>query len=129
MYKSQLLFRSSISVSKSATVSAGLPGISASSAEAYSNSNNVRTESQSFSFGQATATSFGKIDNGQAITGAASSAGSSQSSIIGSNGRQFSQASAVNVRYPYWSTWSNIGPSNGHNGEYNYQLHFYLIIA
>jgi len=122
-----LLFRSSVSVSKSATVSAGLSGISASSAEAYSNNNNVRAESQSFSSGQATATSFGKTENGQAITGAASSAGSSQSST-GSN-RQFSQASTVNVRYPYWSTWNNIGPSNGHNGEYNYQLHFYLIIV
>lgn len=121
-----MLFRSSVSVSKSATVSAGLSGISASSAEAYSNSNNVRAESQSFSSGQATATSFGKIENGQAITGAASSAGSLQSST---DSRQFSQASAVNVRYPYWSTWSNIDPSNGHNGEYNYQLHFYLIIV
>jgi len=111
-----LLFRSSVSASKSATVSAGLSGISTASAEAYSNSNNAKTESHSLSFGQATATSFGTIENGQAITGAASSAGTSQSFTIG-NHRQFSQASAVNTRYPYWPTWSNIGPNNGHNGE------------
>ncbi|XP_011707346.1 PREDICTED: uncharacterized protein LOC105462445 [Wasmannia auropunctata] len=108
-------YGSSISVSKSATVSAGLSGISTASAEAYSNGNNAKTESHSFSFGQATATSFGTNENGQAITGAASSAGTSQSSTIGGNHRQFSQAGTVNVRYPYSSTWSNISPNNGYN--------------
>ncbi|XP_011882226.1 PREDICTED: uncharacterized protein LOC105569959 isoform X2 [Vollenhovia emeryi] len=106
---------SSISVSKSATVSAGLSGISTASAGAYNNGNNVKTESHSLSFGQATASSFGTIENGQAITGAASSAGISQISTTGGNGRQFSQA---NARYPYWPTWSNIGPSNGHNDQH-----------
>lgn len=129
MFKGQLLFRSSVSVSKSATVSAGLSGMSTASAKAYSNGNDAKTESHSLSLGQATATSFGTIENGQAITGAASSAGISQSSTTGGNRRQFSQAGAVNARYPYWSTWNNIGPSNGHNGEYNYRLYFYLISA
>ncbi|XP_024882465.1 epidermal growth factor receptor substrate 15 homolog isoform X1 [Temnothorax curvispinosus] len=108
---------SSVSVSKSATVSAGLSGISTASAEAHSNGNNAKTESHSFSFGQATATSFGTIENGQTITGAISSAGSSQSSTTGGNRRQFSQTGAVNARYPYWPTWSNIGPNNGHNDQ------------
>ncbi|XP_018363382.1 PREDICTED: uncharacterized protein LOC108761385 isoform X2 [Trachymyrmex cornetzi] len=102
---------SSVSVSKSATVSAGLSGISTAGAEAYNNGNNAKTESHSFSFGQATATSFGTIENGQAITGAASSAGISQSFTMGGNRKQFSQAGIVNVRYP---TWSNIGPNNGY---------------
>lgn len=120
-----MLFRSPVSVSKSATVSAGLSGISTAGAEAYSDSNNAKTESHSFSFGQATATSFGTIENGQAITGAASSAGLSQSLTTGDNRRQFSQASAINVRYPYRPTWSNVAPNNG---EYNYQLYIYFAI-
>ncbi|XP_018303276.1 uncharacterized protein [Mycetomoellerius zeteki] len=105
---------SSVSVSKLATVSPGLSGISTAGAEAYNNGNNVKTESHSLSFGQATATSFGTIENGQAITGAASSAGISQSFTIGGNRRQFSQAGTVNARYP---TWSNIGPNNGYNDQ------------
>ncbi|XP_018303277.1 uncharacterized protein [Mycetomoellerius zeteki] len=105
---------SSVSVSKLATVSPGLSGISTAGAEAYNNGNNVKTESHSLSFGQATATSFGTIENGQAITGAASSAGISQSFTIGGNRRQFSQAGTVNARYP---TWSNIGPNNGYNNQ------------
>ncbi|XP_011052724.1 PREDICTED: uncharacterized protein LOC105145080 [Acromyrmex echinatior] len=102
---------SSVSVSKSATVSAGLSGISTASAEAYNNGNNAKTKSHSLSFGQSTATSFGTIENGQAITGAASSTGISQSFTIGDNRRQFSQAGAVNTQHP---TWSNIGPNNGY---------------
>lgn len=129
IYKGQLLFRSSVSVSKSSTISAGLSGISTASAGAYSNGNNAKTESHSLSLGQATATSFGTIENGQAITGAASSAGTSQSSTTGGNRRQFSQAGAVNARNPCWPTWSNVDPSNAYNGEYNYQLYFYLVIA
>lgn len=113
-----MLFRSPVSVSKSTSVSAGLSGISTAGAEAYSDGNNAKTESHSLSFGQATATSFGMIENGQTITGAASSAGISQSSTTGDNRRQFSQASAVNMRYPSRPTWSNVGPNNGYNGEY-----------
>ncbi|KYM97284.1 hypothetical protein ALC62_12017 [Cyphomyrmex costatus] len=105
---------SSVSVSKSATVSAGLSGISTAGAEAYNNGNNAKTESHSLSFGQATATSFGRIENGQAITGAASSAGIPQSFTIGGNHRQFSQAGTVNARYP---TWNNVGPNNGYNDQ------------
>lgn len=124
-----MLFRSSVSASKSETISAGLSGISTAGAEAYNNGNNVKTESHSFSFGQATATSFGAIESGQAITGAASSVGISQSSTTGGNRRQFSQAAAVNTRYPCRPTWSNIGPNNGYNGECNYLLHIYFAIA
>ncbi|EGI66477.1 hypothetical protein G5I_04950 [Acromyrmex echinatior] len=94
---------SSVSVSKSATVSAGLSGISTASAEAYNNGNNAKTKSHSLSFGQSTATSFGTIENGQAITGAASSTGISQSFTIGDNRRQFSQAGAVNTQHPTWN--------------------------
>jgi len=113
--KRQLLSRSSVSVSKSTTVSAGLSGISTAAAEAYNNGNNAKTKSHSLSFGQSTATSFGTIENGQAITGAASSTGLSQSFTISDNRRQFSQVGAVNMQYP---TWSNIGPNNGYIGEY-----------
>ncbi|XP_025988571.2 uncharacterized protein LOC105196359 isoform X2 [Solenopsis invicta] len=108
---------SSVSASKSETISAGLSGISTAGAEAYNNGNNVKTESHSFSFGQATATSFGAIESGQAITGAASSVGISQSSTTSGNRRQFSQAAAVNTRYPCRPTWSNIGPNNGYNDQ------------
>ncbi|XP_018353094.1 PREDICTED: uncharacterized protein LOC108754916 isoform X2 [Trachymyrmex septentrionalis] len=102
---------SSVSVSKSATVSAGLSGISTAGAEAYNNGNNAKIKSHSLSFDQSAATSFGTIKNGQAITGAASSTGISQSFTISDNRRQFSQAGAVNMQYP---TWSNIGPNNGY---------------
>ncbi|KAL0126151.1 hypothetical protein PUN28_004937 [Cardiocondyla obscurior] len=105
------------SVSKSSAVSAGLSGISSASAEAYSHGNRVKAESHSVSFGQATAASFGTIENGQAITGVASSAGTSLSSASDGNHKQLSQASAVNTRYPDWSTWSNIGPSNKPNDQ------------
>ncbi|XP_012536120.1 uncharacterized protein LOC105836557 [Monomorium pharaonis] len=105
---------SSVSASKSTTVSAGLSGISSAAAGAYSKGNNVKTESHSFSFGQATAASFGAIESGQAITGAASSAGTSQSSTTG---RQFSQAAAVNARHPCWPTWRNVDPSNGFSDQ------------
>lgn len=109
-------YGSSVSISNSASVSAGLSGISTANAQAFSNGNSAKTESHSLSLGQATATSFGTVENGQAITGAASSAGTSQSSTTGGNRGQFSQAGA-NSRYPYWSTWSNIGPSNGHHDQ------------
>ncbi|KYN44248.1 hypothetical protein ALC56_01310, partial [Trachymyrmex septentrionalis] len=94
---------SSVSVSKSATVSAGLSGISTAGAEAYNNGNNAKIKSHSLSFDQSAATSFGTIKNGQAITGAASSTGISQSFTISDNRRQFSQAGAVNMQYPTWN--------------------------
>ncbi|XP_029161919.1 uncharacterized protein LOC114933473 isoform X2 [Nylanderia fulva] len=72
---------SSVSVSKSTTVAAGLSGISTAGAKAYNDGNNVKTESHSLSFGQASATSFGAVENGHAITGAASSIGGSQFSV------------------------------------------------
>ncbi|XP_011632170.1 uncharacterized protein LOC105423903 [Pogonomyrmex barbatus] len=109
---------SPISVSKS--VSAGLSGISTAGAKAYTDGDNDKTESHSFSFGQATATSFGVIENGQTITGAASSVGTSQSSATtGDNrGQSFSQAGAVSAQYPYRPTWNNVGPNNGPNDQY-----------
>ncbi|XP_012231269.1 uncharacterized protein [Linepithema humile] len=108
---------SSVSVSKSTTLSAGLSGISTAGAEAYNKGNNAKTESHSLSFGQASATSFGAIENGQAITGASSSVGASQSSAIANDnrGQSFSQASAISTQYQNRPTWSNVGPSNEYN--------------
>ncbi|EFN80487.1 hypothetical protein EAI_08391 [Harpegnathos saltator] len=92
---------SSVSVSKSTTVSAGLSGISTAGAKAYSNGNNAETESHSLSFGQASATSFGAVENGRAITGAASSVGTSQSFAVSGvgQGQSLSQADAVSRRF------------------------------
>ncbi|KAL6434281.1 hypothetical protein ACFW04_006011 [Cataglyphis niger] len=109
---------SPVSVSKSASVAAGLSGISTAGAKAYSNGSNVKTESHSHSFGQATATSFGIVENGRAITGAASSVGVSQSSTTGGNREQFfSQTDAMSAQHPYRPIWNNVGPSNGHNDQ------------
>lgn len=122
-----LFFRSPISVSKSETVAAGLSGISTAGAKAYSDSG--KTESHSYSFGQATATSFGIVENGHAITGATSSVGTSQSSAAtGVNrGQQFfPQADAVNVQYPYRPTWNNVGPNDGRNGKWDCRLRIFL---
>ncbi|XP_032662800.1 uncharacterized protein LOC116840328 [Odontomachus brunneus] len=108
---------SSVSVSKSTSVSAGLSGISTSGAKAYSNGNDAKTESHSLSFGQAAASSFGVVENGQAITGAASSVGISQSSAVSgaSQGTSFSQVGAASVQYPNRPTWNNVGPSRDYN--------------
>ncbi|XP_029161918.1 uncharacterized protein LOC114933473 isoform X1 [Nylanderia fulva] len=107
---------SSVSVSKSTTVAAGLSGISTAGAKAYNDGNNVKTESHSLSFGQASATSFGAVENGHAITGAASSIGGSQFSVeTGGNQKQFSQAGAINAQYPYRPAWNNVGPNDGRN--------------
>ncbi|XP_072767350.1 uncharacterized protein [Anoplolepis gracilipes] len=108
---------SPLSVSKSATVAAGLSGISTADSKAFSDGSKTKTESHSLSFGQATATSFGIVENGHAITGAASSVGVSQSSAVtgGNRGQFFSQAGAVSAQYPYQPTWNNVGPSDGHN--------------
>lgn len=121
-----LFFRSPISVSKSETVAAGLSGISTADAKAYSD--NGKTESHSYSFGQATATSFGIVENGHAITGATSSVGTAQSSAAtGVNQGQFyPQANAVNMQYPYRPTWNNVGPSDGRNGKWGCRLHIFL---
>ncbi|XP_011349651.2 uncharacterized protein LOC105286403 [Ooceraea biroi] len=101
---------SPVSVSKSTSLSAGFSGISTAGAKAYSDGNNAKTESHSHSFGQATASAFGVVESGQAITGAASSVGSSQSSAASGINRErfFSQ-------YPNRPIWSNVGPNNGHN--------------
>lgn len=123
--REQLSFcRSSVSVSKSTTLAAGLSGISTADAKAYSDGKDAKTESHSLSFGQAAASSFGVIENGRAVTGAASSVGTSQSSAVSgvSQGQSFSQADAAGVQYPYRPTWSNVGPSNEHNGKYIQQL-------
>ncbi|XP_014482067.1 PREDICTED: uncharacterized protein LOC106748243 isoform X2 [Dinoponera quadriceps] len=108
---------SPVSVSKSTTVAAGLSGISTAGAKAYSNGNDAKTESHSLSFGEAAATSFGVVENGRAVTSAASSVGASQSSAVSgvSQEQSFSQAGAINVRYPNRPTWSNVGPSNEYN--------------
>ncbi|EFN69137.1 hypothetical protein EAG_14395 [Camponotus floridanus] len=104
---------SAVSVSKSETVAAGLSGISTAGAKAYSDSG--KTESHSYSFGQATATSFGIVENGHAITGATSSVGASQSSAAtGGNQGQFFPQAAVNMQYPYRPSWNNVGPNDGH---------------
>lgn len=124
VYGRQLLFyRSPVSVSKSTTFSAGLSGISTAGAGAYSNGKDAKTQSHSLSFGQAAATSFGAVENGRAITGAASSVGTSQSSAVSgaSQGQSFSQAGAVSVQYPNRPTWNNVAPSYGHNGKYYYR--------
>ncbi|XP_011255050.2 uncharacterized protein LOC105250583 isoform X1 [Camponotus floridanus] len=105
---------SAVSVSKSETVAAGLSGISTAGAKAYSDSG--KTESHSYSFGQATATSFGIVENGHAITGATSSVGASQSSAAtGGNQGQFFPQAAVNMQYPYRPSWNNVGPNDGRN--------------
>lgn len=124
-----LFFRSAVSVSKSETVAAGLSGISTAGAKAYSDSG--KTESHSYSFGQATATSFGIVENGHAITGATSSVGASQSSAAtGGNRGQFFPQAVVNMQYPYRPTWNNVGPSDGRNGKWG-RLHilFSLLLS
>lgn len=115
-----MFYRSSVSVSKSTTVSAGLSGISTAGAEAHSNGNYAKTDSHSLSFGQAAASSFGVVENGQAITGAASSVGISQSSAVSgaSQGTSFSQAGAASMQYPNRPVWNNVGPSKDYNGKY-----------
>ncbi|EZA61284.1 hypothetical protein X777_11991, partial [Ooceraea biroi] len=92
---------SPVSVSKSTSLSAGFSGISTAGAKAYSDGNNAKTESHSHSFGQATASAFGVVESGQAITGAASSVGSSQSSAASGINRErfFSQ-------YPNRPIWN-----------------------
>ncbi|XP_029661873.1 uncharacterized protein LOC115234718 isoform X2 [Formica exsecta] len=110
---------SPVSVSKSTSVAAGLSGISTAGAKAYSDGSNAKTESHSHNFDQATATSFGIVENGRAITGAASSVGASQSSAATSGNRRqfFSQTDAVRAQYPYRPIWNNVGPNNGHNDQ------------
>lgn len=102
--------------SQSATISAGLSGISAAGAEAHSNGNNVNSESHSLSFGQATATSFGTVENGQAISGAASSVGASQSVAASGGNRGQSFSKAVGVQYQNRPVWNNVGPNYWRNG-------------
>ncbi|XP_020297342.1 uncharacterized protein LOC109861908 isoform X2 [Pseudomyrmex gracilis] len=101
--------------SQSATISAGLSGISAAGAEAHNNGNNVKSESHSLGFGQATATSFGTIENGQAITGAASSVGASQSVAASGGNRGQSFSKAVGVQYQNRPVWNNVGPNYWRN--------------
>jgi hypothetical protein len=106
---------SAVSVSKSTTVSAGLSGISSAGARAYSDGNNAETESHSISFGQTSATAHGAVENGRAITNAASSAGISRSSAMSDADRFLSRegVALASARYPNRPRWSNVGPNNG----------------
>ncbi|KAH0952465.1 hypothetical protein HN011_012441 [Eciton burchellii] len=110
---------SAVSVSKSTTVSAGLSGISSAGARAYSDGNNAETESHSVSFGQTSATAHGAVENGRAITNAASSAGISRSSAVSGADRFLSRegVALASARYPNRPRWSNVGPNNGQNGR------------
>jgi len=123
-----LHFSSAVSVSKSTTFSGGLSGISSAGARAYSDGNNAETESHSVSFGQTTASAHGAVENGRAITNAASSIGTSRSSAASGADRFLSRGgiAPASAGYPNRPRWSNVGPNNGQS-EYSLRSRVRLV--
>ncbi|XP_015601000.1 P17/29C-like protein DDB_G0287399 [Cephus cinctus] len=121
---------SALSASQSASFSAGLSGISAADSNAFNLNHPLfggtsEANSNSFSIGDANASSHGKVENGQAVSGAQSSVGNSASGAASGaqsaagNGQASSGAESTAFQNAGHGqgrpTWTNIGP--------NYEVH------
>ncbi|XP_014214452.1 hornerin-like [Copidosoma floridanum] len=107
------------SSSQSSSLAAGLSGISASDANAVSANHPVygpsaHANGNSFSLGQASSAAHGDVVNGQAVTGAQSS--------VGSTHTQAASSAQNHVQRPGRPAWTNAPPSyaTGNPGYDNY---------
>ncbi|XP_012255936.2 uncharacterized transmembrane protein DDB_G0289901-like [Athalia rosae] len=117
---------SGLSASQSSSFSSGLSGISASDANAFNLNHPIfggtsQANSNSFSLGDATATSQGNSNNGQANSGAQSGVGgvSSGGTSTAGSGHSSAGSQASASEYHGRPTWSNFGPNTNWNHQGN----------